>query len=156
MKGLNFLFFLLMILSCGCISKPVNQKSELIQICLDEMYKNTNFRYLEKLPLILIENKYSEGLRDIHFGQNKVSFKHMSLPQQHAVLGNLTDKDRSYFIIDYFKIESDKAEVSIGLPMLTLQIPLKKAEKWTAQGITVITDDDMLTPPPHKKLISAH
>jgi len=154
MKNLSFLYFTLLILSYGCTNKATNQKPDLMQICLDALCKNKDFKYLEKSPLILIENQYSKDLGDIHFGRNKVVFRNMSLPEQHAVLGKLTDKGPNYFKIDDFKVENDKAEVILDLPLLTLQIPLKKGKEWVAQGISVITGDNILLPHPQKRKLN--
>jgi hypothetical protein len=70
---------ILLIFGYSNVNAQSNQKAKLIQMCLDNMYKSKMFKFFEKSPLILVKNKYSLGLKRLHFGNNRLVLKDIPL-----------------------------------------------------------------------------
>jgi hypothetical protein len=112
MKRLIVFFIALSILGCEN-SSPLKYKAENVQTCLDLLYKDKEFRYLEKCQLVLIKDNYTSDLDNLHFGANKFMLKEVDQSTIKKQYLSKDDTSKRFFMIKYTVVNENNVTVEL-------------------------------------------
>jgi len=112
MKRLIICFLIFSILGCENNS-PLKHKTQNVQACLDSLYKDTAYRYLEKCQLVLIKDNYTSDLDSLHFGTNKFLLKQVNQSTIKTQYLSKDDTSTRFFMIRYSVVDENNVVVDL-------------------------------------------
>jgi hypothetical protein len=138
MKYILCICLTLLIFTSGSYAQP-NQKLMHVQICLDDIYnkyyKGSNS--LENSKLLLVKNKYSNGLRNLHLHKKNFILKVMPSYNPDSAMCKSVQTDFMDLEVLKYKADATKAVISIRFVNAFEEYLLTKRKKyWKIKSIT--------------------
>jgi len=130
MKKLTILLFIFSMLGCENNS-PLKHKTENVQACLDLLllHQKKRYEYLEHCELILVKDKYTLDIGDLHYGANKIVLTDVKPSEIQVYWSEKQDTKKRYMKIEYKVGNNDSVNVNMGLPNVNEVIRFSLAKK---------------------------
>jgi hypothetical protein len=138
MKNLRLFIIVFFCFSKFNLKAQSTEKIKLVQICLDDMHKDS----LLEPPVVLLENKYSGGLQNLHLGKNKITLKKISSNDWVSSLRQIKDDGFRYFYILSYVKHNNRADICIRLISSVVKYTLtQKHSIWFISGSDFTLDE---------------